>query len=461
VKVLIVSSNALPASPSGPAYVAGAVRAAGHEVRVYETLFADDLATDLASMIEETQPDVVGISIRLVFGDVLDPDAYLGTRHIDLRPRVKETVRAIRAASDAPIVLGGPGFNYYARDWLDYLDVDYGIRGEAERSFPLFLERLACGGDIYSVPGAAFRKGGRFDSVPPDRVEDWDLIAGPAYDLFDLEEYAKRGIGPAIFTKRGCVFRCTFCPYGKLEGKRYRLKSPERVVAEIRHIQACGAGDRVMFCDNSFNVPRHHAEAICREMLSEGLDVQWATGDLKPIGVTPELLHLLEDSGCYYVNLAVESASDTMLRGLQRGYRAAQVRESLEALSASNVPWGASLMFGGPGETPETIDETLRVLDDYEIPQGVWVTLGVYMWTDYQDIVADARRAGSLGDEADLFSGMVYLSPDLPARYLAELPAMLRARKGYMVQFNKPDEQWTLRGRGDEQGSGGGYPAGA
>jgi hypothetical protein len=69
-------------------------------------------------------------------------------------------------------------------------------------------------------------------------------------------------------------------------------------------------------------------------------------------------------------------------------------------------------------------------MDEFEIPKGVWVTLGVYMWTDRQDIVADARRAGSLEDGADPFSGMVYLSPGLPASYLAELPAMMRTRKG-------------------------------
>ena len=153
MRVLVISTNTLPASPSGPAYVAGAVRAAGHEVQVYERLFAGDLEAELASLLEDWQPGVVGISIRLVFGDTLDLDADLGTRHTDLRPRVREIVEIVRRHSPARIVLGGPGFNYYARDWLDYLAVDYGIRGEGEESFPLFLDRLAEGGDICSGPG--------------------------------------------------------------------------------------------------------------------------------------------------------------------------------------------------------------------------------------------------------------------------------------------------------------------
>ena len=224
MKALIVSSNPLPASPSGPAYAAGALRKAGHEVKVYESLFALDLRAELSQKLADFQPDVVGVSIRLVFGDSQDPAAPLGTRHTDLRPRVKEIVDIIRQNSKASIVLGGPGFNYYARDWLEYLDLTFGIRGEGEESFPLFLQCLEEGGDPGAVPGLVTFQDGVFRYASPCRVADLDATGLPAYDLFDLEQYAARGITPAIFTKRGCAFRCTFCPYAKLEGSRYRTQ---------------------------------------------------------------------------------------------------------------------------------------------------------------------------------------------------------------------------------------------
>ena len=445
MKVLMISSNTLPASPSGPAYIAGAVRQAGHGVDVYERLFSTDLTGELAAKLNSFQPEVVGVSIRLVFGDELDSNAPLGTRHTDLRPRVKEIVEIVRQNSNARIVLGGPGFNYYACDWLAYLGVDYGIRGEGEESFPLFLKRLAEGGDIFSVPGCVFQKrDGSFHTIPPVLVEDLDGAALPAYDLFDQDKYAEHKITPAIFTKRGCAFACTYCPYSKLEGKRYRLKSPQRVLAEIRSVLQHTPNRRVMFCDNSFNVPRRHAQALCHAFIEEKLDFQWGTGDLKPIGVTGDFCQLLEDSGCFYANLAIESASETMLGRMKRGYTVRQVHESLESLCRSKIPFGASLMFGAPGETPETIAETLKVLNDYPIPQGVWVTLGVYLWTDYQDIVAEARQDGILRDDQSLFSGVVYLSPGLSKPYLEELLVSLRSRPGYQVQFNKPSELWTL-----------------
>jgi radical SAM superfamily enzyme YgiQ (UPF0313 family) len=444
MKVLIISTDSLPAAPTGAVYVAGAVRAAGHEVQVFERLFAKDVEDELGSRIMDFQPDVVGISIRFVFDDEIDKDAPLGTRHTDLRPQVKEIADVVRKHTDARIILGGPGFSYYARNWLEYLDLDYGIRGEGEESFPLFLKQLAQGRDIYSVPGGTYRKGSRYHTVSPLPVQDLDAQALPAYDLVDWQPYAERKITPAVLTKRGCAFFCTYCPYSKLEGKRYRLKSPQRILDEVHSIIQTTNTRKVMLCENNFNAPHQHAEAICKAFAADKAGCQWGTGDLRPVGITDDFCRLMEVSGCYSVNLSIESASVAMLKSMQRGYSVQQVRNSLEALSRSKVPFSASLMLGAPGETPVTIAETLSVLDDYQIPNGVWVTIGVYLWTDYQDIVPEARKSGYFKDDDELFKGVVYLSPGLPRSYLRELPEMLRTQKGYLVQFNKPSESWML-----------------
>jgi radical SAM superfamily enzyme YgiQ (UPF0313 family) len=382
---------------------------------------------------------VIGVSIRLVFGDELDATAPLGTRHTDLKPQVKQIIEIVRANSDSFIVLGGPGFSYYAQNWLKYLAVSYGLRGEGEISFPLFLQRFADGGNIFDIPGSAYMKDGLYHTLPTSPVHQLDDQALPAYDLLNWQPYAEKHVTPAIFTKRGCAFSCTYCPYSKLEGKQYRLKSTSRVIEEALQISA-----RIMFCDNNFNAPRQHAEAICRALIENKIDMEWGTGDLRPVGVTRDFCTLMEDSGCFYANLAVESASDVMLKNMKRGYTSRHVQSALEALSHSKIPFSVSLMLGCSGETPETIESTLQLLDHYEIPNGVWVTIGVYLWTDYQDIVAEARHTGYLKDNNELFSGSVYYAPTLPRSYLHELPDMLRRRQGYSVQFNKPSETWMV-----------------
>jgi radical SAM superfamily enzyme YgiQ (UPF0313 family) len=439
MKVLIVSSNTLPAAPTGPVYVAGALRQAGHEVRIYEELFATPQHADLISLLAQYQPEVIGISIRLVHGDRQDAAAPFGTRYVDLRPRVKALVDVIRRHSTARVVLGGPGFNYYARDWLEYLDLDLGICGEGEEAFPLLLEALQWDGEPESIPGCMIRDANGFHHVPPRRITDLNCQGLPAYDLLDWDPYAASNITPAIFTKRGCAFDCTICPYSKLEGKRYRMKSPQRVLDEIHHTLQSTGSSRIMICDNNFNTPRRHAENLCRAFANDAAGFQWGSGDLKPVGINSDFCKLMKESGCFYLNLAIEAASDSMLIQMRRGYTARQVRQSIEILSRSELPFSASLLLGAPGETPETIHESLSVMQDYHFPLGVWVTIGVYLWTDYQDVVKEARQNGYLAADTSLFDGPVYLSPAISKAYLHELVHELRNRPGYTVQVNRAD----------------------
>ncbi len=448
MKVLIISANSLAAAPTGPAYIAGAARRAGHSVEVFECLFAQDMDCELKACIARFQPDVIGISIRLVHAYIIDAEERYNTRHLDLRENVRQVVDIARQATNAPIILGGPGFNYYARDWLEYLGLDYGIRGEADFSFPRYLDLLEKGGDITTVPGCAYRRDGQIHKNPRERVECLDDTALPAYDLFDLERYQQHGISPGILTKRGCAFRCTYCPYHSMEGARYRLKSAARVVDEIEHIQRISSPKMIVFCENNFNVPKRHAEAICQEIIDRKLKVRWGTGDLRPMGITGEFCSLLRDSGCDYVNLSIESGSDRMLKSMRRGYTAADVRQSLDCLEKSGIPYGASLMFGAPGENPETVKESLALLDRYPVPLGTWVTIGICLWTEHQEVLAEARRAGQLGQETDggvLFEATNYLSPDLPKQFVEELVETLRKKDGYSCQANQPyaGYQWA------------------
>lgn len=440
MRVLIISTNTLPAPPAGPAYIAGAALQAGHEVEVFECLFAQDLTSELVAKLKDFGPDVVGISIRLVNGKVVtnvhDPWAI---EDFDMRPTVKEVVDCVRRTiPEAEILPGGPGFNYFATDWLDYLELDYGIRGEGEFSFPLYLEKVARGEDLNDVPGCIYRHNGGFAKMPRGFRDDLDDTGFPAYQLFDLAQYEDRGVAPGIASKRGCALGCTFCPYSTIEGTEYRVKAPKRVVDEIEHIFNLRPSTTVNFCDNSFNIPLPHAKAICRELIIRDKDLRWRTGALKPIGVTPEFVQLMQDSGCQYVGLSVESASPTMLENMHRGYRVKQVRQAMESLTDSDLSFGVSLMLGAPGETPETIAETFAVMDSYPLPpDGVWVTIGINLWCDRQQILDDARRAGQLTNDRQLFEGVNYLSPELPEDYMLALIDDLAARDGYIVQVNK------------------------
>jgi radical SAM superfamily enzyme YgiQ (UPF0313 family) len=445
MKVLIVSCDLRISVPAGAAYIAGAAREAGHVVEIFDGYLAGDLGGELGEKLLEFEPDVVGISITAVTSDVVDPEAPFGTRYVDLRPEIRAIVEVTRQHADARIVLGGCGFNYYSEDWLAYLDLDYGIRGEGEYAFPLYLARLREGGDLRSIPGSVSRRGEEYQKTPRDRIEDLDGTALPAYDLIDSDTYSSEGIPFSLFTKRGCAFGCTFCPHSSIEGKRYRMKSPERVVSEIRHLIGTTGSGNVNFCDNSFNVPRRHAEAVCRGIIEEGLEVRWRSGAIKPLRVTEDLCELMKTSGCDYLGLSIESASESMLANMRRGYTVRDVEEALQSLSASGIPFGLSILLGAPGETPETIRETFEVVDRYPMVQGVWVNVGIYLWTHHQEVLGAARRDGQLQENSELFDGAYFISPELPESYMVELIASLRSREGCSVQVNKPYRSYEKR----------------
>jgi radical SAM superfamily enzyme YgiQ (UPF0313 family) len=438
MKVLIISCDLRISTPAGAAYIAGAAREAGHIVEVFDGYIAGDLSGELKEKLGRFNPHVVGISITAVTSDILDHQSEFGTKYVDMRPKVKSIVKMVKHHSNSRIVLGGCGFNYYAENWLNYLNLDFGIRGEGEYSFPLFLKRMEEGGDISSVPGAVNKMAGKFHKESRDWIKELDGTAYPAYDLFNTDTYIEQNIPFGLFTKRGCAFKCTFCPHSSLEGSRYRLKSPERVISEIKHVVKTTNSTNINFCDNSFNCPKRHAEAICREIINHSLSIQWVSGAIKPLGITKDFCSLMKASGCGYVGLSIETASEKMLKKMQRGYNVDNIREALDNLSNSDIPFGMSILLGTPGETPETISETFDIVECYPMIQRIWVNIGIYLWTHHQKVLDDARKDGQLQNDRELFDGAYYISPELPENYMIDLIESLQSRKKYSVQVNKP-----------------------
>ena len=98
------------------------------------------------------------------------------------------------------------------------------------------------------------------------------------------------------------------------------------------------------------------------------------------------------------------------------------------------MPTGYRVRIAGISTTKR---ETLGVIDQFQPPHGVWVTIGICLWTSHQKVLEDARIDGQLDDNKELFSGANYVSPELPKDYMVELVASLRLKENYTVQVNK------------------------
>ena len=216
------------------------------------------------------------------------------------------------------------------------------------------------------------------------------------------------------------------------------------MVDEIEHVMKTSRSSNVNFCDNSFNVPKLHAEAVCREIISRGVDVKWRCGALKPLGMARDFCRLMKASGCTYAGLSIESASEKMLKSMKRGYSVDNVREALDNLCQSDIPLGLSILLGAPGETPDTISETFDVVERYPEITSIWVNIGIYLWTHHQEVLKEAKKDGQLKDDSELFDGAYYISPELSKDYMDGLIESLK-EKNYIVQVNKPYKDYDKK----------------
>lgn len=306
----------------------------------------------------------------------------------------------------------------------------------------MFLDRLGHKGDLKSIPGCIYREGNSFLTQPRYLNAHLDSNANPAYELFDVKQYQDKSMSFGIYSKRGCPFNCVFCPHNNLEQKKYRLKSAKKVVDEIEWIKKQTGMMKFNFCDNSFNVPKKHSEAICNELLDRDINIMWQTGSLKPIGITDELLTLYKSSGAHYINIAIESCSEEMLKNMHWGYKIKQVEKALQAFIKSDIPFGISILIGGMGETKETIEETFIFLDRFPEIGDIWVSIGLCLWTDFQDLVKTLRQTDEQYKSADYFNGKYYLSPFLEKEYMIDFIQMINSRKEIEYQVNIPYQRF-------------------
>ena len=404
MRILLIAANteriSMVALPYGLGLVAAALRQAGHEVAFLDLLDASDLRASIQQAIRGSAPEVIGLSIRNI------DDQNRQEPHF-LLEKAREVVTACRAASQAPIVLGGPGYSIFPRETLAYLGADYGIRGDGEAAFPALLERLRCGRDPRDLPGIQVA-GDRGDTTCAavanlDRFPLWDEALDRPTDRESPEFWVP------VQSRRGCPNDCSYCSTARIQGRAYRCRSPRRVVDAIATLARRGYR-RFYFVDNSFNLPEVQALALCRGLRTLAPAVQWRC-ILYPQGVGEELVCAMAASGCVEASLGFESGSPAILKEMNKRFTPDEVRRISDLLAAHGVRRMGFLLLGGPGETRETVEESLAFARSLQL-DGLRVTAGIRIYPG----TALARRAlqeGVIASEEELLLPRFYLAPGL------------------------------------------------
>ena len=423
MKTLLISPNVEtlpdPVFPIGLAYITSALKRNGFNCKVLDLCFEKDYEAAVEAAVTSFKPDVIGLSLRNI-----DNVSY--PNYISYLPFFAEVVKRIRLHTTGIIVIGGSGFSLMSDEILKYLGGDFGVVGEGESSFVKLLRRLK---RKKENPKESARSGAIEHG--PGIIEDLDEISGPDRSVFDNAAYLKWGGMGNLQTKRGCPFKCVYCTYPVIEGKKIRVRSPERICGEIEEMIEQGIRD-FFIVDNEFNYPIEHAKAVCREMIRRKLSVRWSCY-AHPGFVTPQLVELMLEAGCTGVEFGSDAANETMLKNLGKGFTLGELKKASDICRKAGMSFCHSLLFGGPGETMETVRETITTIEGMS-PRAVICMIGIRVFPGTR-LSFIAMKEGIVHPEADFMRPVFYISPAVEKEILP-----------FIKKFSKKAPTWIFPG---------------
>lgn len=417
----LINTNRMlpPIAPVGLDYIASAVQAAGIQVGWIDLCLAEDAESELDRYFASYRPDLVGLTFRNV------DDCFLSSCE-SFVPAFQDDVAAVRRRTDAPIVLGGVGYSLFPQRLLECSGADFGVHGDGEQAVIQLLDQISGGRCWELVDGLLFKRDGHVIANPPAWPRQ--IFVSSHRNLVDNATYFRLGGQIGIETKRGCRRRCIYCADPVAKGRSYRCRPPSEVADEFAHLLAAGI-DVIHLCDAEFNLPVDHAQQVCDALIARGLGraVRWYAY----MAVTPlpaSLIRRMRQAGCVGINFTSDAAHPAMLANYAHAHRRKDLEHAVRMCRQHGIAVMLDMLLGGPGETPETVAETIAAFKEIDADcAGAALGLRIYPGTPLAALVQahgpletnpHVRRSGN--GPVDLLQPVFYLS-----RHLGDQPARL------------------------------------
>jgi len=444
--IALINSNRVtpPISPVGLEYIAEALSYHGYVPYWLDLCFQENWQAYLKKSISEIHPDFIGITFRNL------DEAMTGSQTSFLAI-LKEIVDICKCISSAPIILGGAGFEIAPLEILRYTDADYGLIGNGVNRIVPLLKAIE-ENHTDKCPGGVFK---RDDEIHINYLSNTTETMPDVYSTFkfsrsfaNLEKYFSEGGQIGIETKRGCPKHCAYCVESSKNSHIY-LRTPESIIHELKSLLNKGI-NVYHLCDSEFNLPIHHAKAVCEKIINEGLGnkIGWYTY-CSPDNFDEELAVKMEKAGCIGINFCVDTIDEKMVKVLNKNHNYESLKILMKCIRKTNISIMFDLLLGAPGETKESAWYTVEKALELK-PDVIGISLGVRLYPNtsitkqiYPSLLeyqSEGKLIGNTVENQNLLFPIFYLENSLDNTFLSQLTSLARTSPNIFLSLPPSEE---------------------
>ncbi|MDD5659268.1 MAG: radical SAM protein [Actinomycetota bacterium] len=267
-----------------------------------------------------------------------------------------------------PVVMGGAHPTFMPDEVIEN-GSDYAVRGEGEKTILELISAIEGKIDMKDVNGLSFKKDGNIiHNKDRELIENLDDLPFPDWSL--LENHKEINYMP-IQTSRGCPYACKFCSVIKVFGRKYRFRSVDSIIAEIKHVLKTFEGTkakRIFFYDDNFSANRKRTKNLLRKITEQKIKMPtWFSQERLDISEDEELLTLMAKTGCKRIMAGIESINPKTLKEYNKGQKVEGIKESIKILHKHNIGVHGMFVLGAENDDIDSIKKTMSFIIENKI----------------------------------------------------------------------------------------------
>jgi anaerobic magnesium-protoporphyrin IX monomethyl ester cyclase len=280
---------------------------------------------------------------------------------------VKKLIQRIRQYKpNLPILIGGPHCTLVPEKALKETQATVCIQGDSEMILTDLKKSLNNEKNFSEIPGVYYQTNQVIDHGPPAILtKDLDCIPFPARHLIkhytygrEYNTHLKAGEFTSIITSRGCPYNCRFCSRGSINMQRYRTRSTENIIAELKEIKKQGFR-HVVFSDDCFPANKKQASSLFDAIIKEDLALKFSVTATRVDLADEDLYKKMRQAGVTHMQFGLESGNQDVLDFYHKNTTVDIIRKAVQLSHDTGFFTIGSFIFGAPFETIEHFNRTL------------------------------------------------------------------------------------------------------